>query len=221
MSQSDTHASLGQQIQAQFQWRYATKLFDKSRKISAGDWEVLTDALRLAPSSYGLQPWQFVIVESAAVREQLAVAAPMNRAKFETASHVVVFARRKSITPEYVDSFLTLVSETRGVPLTALQDYRGIILNSVGKLPPEVQEAWTARQTYIALGALMTSAALLNIDTCALEGIDPARFDEILGLAGTDYGSVVALALGYRSPDDALQHAKKVRFAPAQVFKVV
>ena len=88
-------------------------------------------------------------------------------------------------------------------------------------MPPDAQAQWAARQTYIALGSLLTVAALLYIDSCGLEGFDPQHFDEILGISGSDYATVAGVALGYRSNEDKTQFAKKVRFTPERVFVTI
>lgn len=96
-----------------------------------------------------------------------------------------------------------------------------MIVSIVTGMSPDLQVQWTAQQTYIALGSLLTTAALLHIDACAMEGIDLQRFDEILGLSGSDYATVSTVALGYRSSEDKVQFAKKVRFANEQVFVTI
>ena len=221
MTQTDSPTTVGREIETQLHWRYATKLFDRSRTISPADWAVLADALRLSASSYGLQPWHFVIAQSGPIRDQLAVAAPLNGAKFETASHIVVIAHLKTVPAAYIDAYLKLTASTRDLPISALQEFRAMMINSMEGMSPQAQFQWTARQAYIALGGLLNAAALLGIDACPMEGIDPEQFDKVLGLTGTDYASVVAVALGYRSPDDKMQHAKQVRFPADQVFRTV
>jgi len=221
MSQHDSNESIRHQIESQLNWRYATKLFDKSKKILEVDLHTLTESLRLSASSFGLQPWCFVVAQSEDMKAKLSAAAPMNKAKFETASHIVIFANKKTMTPEYVDSYIQVISETRGVPLSALQDFRNIMLNKVQGMTAEALTQWTARQTYIAMGGLITAAAMLGIDTCAMEGIDAAQFDQILGLSATGHGTLAAVALGYRSAEDTLQSAKKVRFAADQIIRIV
>lgn len=221
MTQSDLPSNMGEKLHQQLLWRYATKLFDKTRQIPANDLKILIESLRLAPSSFGLQPWRFVIVQSPAMREKLADAAPLNRAKIETASHLVVLASLTTISIDYIDAFFARISEARGVPLSALQDYRTMIVNQTQSLSKDVLAQWTARQSYIALGSLLTSAALVGIDSCPMEGIDPAQYDRVLGLADSDYATVVAVALGYRSADDPLQFAKKVRFAEEEVVTLL
>jgi nitroreductase len=222
MSNVINHEEIQKLIHSQLQWRYATKVFDGNKKISEADWETLTESLRLAPSSFGLQPWHFIVANSSALREQLVTATtPINKPKLDTASHILILTRMKSLPVEYIDAYMELVAKTRETPISAVQDYRNMIVNKFSTFPAEAQAQWTTRQTYIALGSLLTSAALLSIDTCAMEGIDPIKCDEVLGLTNTNYGTVVAVALGYRSEEDKAQHVKKVRFSMDQVFTVM
>lgn len=221
MNSMDSNHTLRQHIETQLNWRYATKVFDKTKVVSEADLHILQESLRLSASSFGLQPWCFVIAQSEEIKSQLSVAAPVNKAKFETASHIVVFANKKTITPEYVDSHIQTTSEIRGVPVSALQDYRTMMVNKTQGMTPEALSIWTARQTYIAMGSLLTTAALLSIDTCAMEGIDTAQFDAILGFAETGHGTLAAVALGYRSEEDSMRLAKKVRFASHQVIRTL
>jgi len=221
MNTLDPNLSTRQHIETQLNWRYATKLFDPQKKIDPADLHTLMESVRLSASSFGLQPWSFVLAQSEEMKAKLALAAPMNKSKFETASHIMVLANKKTLTPEYVDSYVQLISDTRGVPVQALQDFRAIMVNKTQAMSPEALAQWTARQTYIAMGSLMTTAALLGIDTCAMEGIDTAQFDDILGLSQTGHGTLAAVALGYRSKEDSLQFAKKVRFASDKILKMV
>jgi len=200
----------------QLNWRYATKRFDPARKIQPPDWRTLEQALVLSPSSYGLQPWRFFVVTDPAVRAELRAAA-YNQAQVTDASHLVVFAVKKDLGPADVDRFLARVSEVRGVPADSLAGYRNMLLGAVSG-PREQVHAWAARQAYIALGTFLTTAALLEIDACPMEGFDPAKFDEILGLDKQGYTAVVIATAGYRAEDDATAKLPKVRFAPEDVI---
>lgn len=200
-------------------WRYATKKFDPSRQIPEPQWDALLESMVLAPSSFGLQPWRFVVVENPAVRAQLPAVSwgqtqPVDCSKF------VVFAQRKGLSVGDIDRFMDRTAEVRHVPREALEGYRGMIL-STHKAASEQGwlDAWCARQVYIALGQAMAAAAVLGIDSCPLEGIEPAKYDEILGLGKEGYTSLCALAFGYRAADDQYAAAPKVRFARADVVK--
>ena len=200
----------------QLNWRYATKRFDPARKIQPPDWRTLEQALVLSPSSYGLQPWRFIVVTDPEVRAKLRAAA-YNQPQVTDASHLVVFAVKKDLGPADVDRFLARVSEVRGVPADSLAGYRNMLLGAVSR-PKEQVHAWAARQAYIALGTFLTTAALLEIDACPMEGFDPAKFDEILGLDRQGYTAVVIATAGYRAEDDANAKLPKVRFAPEDVI---
>ena len=200
------------------QWRYATKKFDATRTIPAETWAALERALVLAPSSFGLQPWRFVVVRDKATREKLSAAAWGQRQPIDC-SHFVVFAGRKGYDAKDLEHFIERTAEVRGVPKESLKGYADIIAGSAEKARQVgYLDSWLARQVYIALGQFMTSAALLGIDTCPMEGIDPAEFDRILGLPALGYTALCAGAAGYRAPDDKYAVAPKVRFKAEEVI---
>ncbi len=205
----------------QLQWRYAVKKFDSTRKISATNWQVLEDALVLTPSSYGLQPWQFLMVQNLGLRQKLK-SASWNQAQVEDCSHFVVFAALQSLDEAYIDRFADYTASVRHVPVEKIQGYIQMMKGDLIKGPRsrEIHE-WATRQAYIALGNLMTSAAVLGIDTCPMEGIEPVKYDEILQLNTTPYRTVVACAVGYRHADDAYAKAAKVRFPKDQILRTL
>ncbi len=208
-----------QQLLQQLQWRYAVKKFDPSKKIPEDVWQVLEQSLVLAPSSFGLQPWLFVVVTDSAVREQL-LPHSWGQRQVVDASHLVVLAINKNLTPAYVDRYLARTAEVQGTPLEALQGFGNVIKGFIANPPAGLDlKEWATRQTYIALGQFMTSAAVLGIDTCPMEGIVPAKYDEILGLVGTDYATVVACPAGYRAADDKYATKPKVRFPASEMVR--
>src|ERR1700739_724660 len=178
------------QLIGQLNWRYATKQFDPQRKISADEWATLEEALVLSPSSFGLQPWKFVVVTDPAVREQL-VAVSWGQRQIADASHLVVFAIKKDLSEQDVDTYLSRISEVRGVPRESLGQYREMMVGFIKRLSETERNAWAAKQVYLALGNCLTSAALVGIDACPMEGIDPAKYDEILGLKKHGLNTVV------------------------------
>lgn len=196
---------------AQLQWRYAVKKFDPARKIPEGTWHALEHALMLSPSSYGLQPWRFVVVTDPAIKERLP-AISWNQTQPRDCSHLVVFAARRGINAADVERFVNLIVRERAVPADALADYKAVMLGTIGSTPPEKLDEWSARQVYIALGVFLTSAAMLGVDACPMEGIQAAAYDTLLGLESTGYRTIVCAAAGYRAPDDWLAPLKKVRF---------
>ena len=204
---------------ARLHWRYATKKFDPARKIHPSVWSALEEALVLTPSSYGLQPYRFVVISVPELRKRLR-AASWDQPQVTDASHFVVFARKLAITEADVEKFLGLVVGTRGSARDSLQGYYEMMVGDLLKGPrSEWIGEWAARQTYIALGNLLTSAALLGVDACPIEGLEPARYDEILGLAAKGYGTTNVCALGYRAEDDRYASAKKVRFPSNELIE--
>jgi len=199
-------------------WRYAVKKFDATKKISDTDWKTLEDSLVLTPSSYGLQPWKFLIVQSPEVRKKLTPAS-WNQTQVEDCSHFVVLASKTTLDEKYISNFINDAATQRGMDAAKLEGYKKMMMGDLLQGPrSKIIQEWATRQVYIALGNLMTCSALLEIDTCPMEGIDPVKYDEILGLKGTDYLTAVACAVGYRSSDDKYAQAKKIRFANEKVI---
>ncbi len=195
----------------QLNWRYAVKKFDASRKISDADWKILEDALVLAPSSYGLQPYKFIVVEDAQLRKELTPAA-YGQTQIADASHLVVIAHKKVLTDADVEHFVDRIALVRSQPSESLKEYEDTMKGTAKRnVEQGTIETWNSRQAYLALGFLLETAALLNIDACPMEGFNPAEFDRILGL--TDYASVVVCTLGYRDAEnDWMANLPKVRF---------
>jgi nitroreductase len=193
--------------------RYATKKFDPQRRIGADQWAALEQALVLSASSSGLQPWRFIVITDPALRQQLFPLA-RNQRQVLDASHVVVFAARSGLAAEDIDRFIARQAEVRGTPADALATQRArLVQNFVTQPRPGFDPfEWARRQTFIALGQFLTSAALLGIDTCPMEGFDPPAVDQLLGLPSHGYRSVALAPAGYRAADDANALAAKVRF---------
>jgi nitroreductase len=197
---------------AGLKWRYATKVFDSARTIPADTWGALEETLILTPSSYGLQPWRFIIITDPGTREKLRVHS-WNQAQVTDCSHYVVFATLKKIGEAEIDRFIGHAAETRGTHPDTMAGYRGMMVKDVVHGPRgQVAQEWAARQAYIALGNFMTAAALLQVDTCPMEGFSPPDYDKLLGLPDRGLTASVCCAVGYRSPSDKYAHAAKVRF---------
>ncbi|BDU69527.1 NAD(P)H-dependent oxidoreductase [Geothrix oryzae] len=209
----------GESLLQQLNWRYATKKFDPTKPISPADWATLEASLILTPSSYGLQPWKFIVVTDPALKAKLRPAS-WNQSQVEDCSHLVVLTAKQDITEADVDRFVARIAEVRGVTPESLAGYKGYMMGDLVKGPRHaIIHEWAARQTYIALGNLMTSAALLGVDACPFEGIEPAKYDEILGLKGTGYTTISACPLGYRAADDKYANTPKVRFEAKDVIE--
>lgn len=202
-------------------WRYATKKFDPSKTIAPEVWAALEDSLVLTPSSYGLQPWKFLIVTSPEIKEQLK-SLSWNQSQVTDCSHYVVFTIKKNLTAADVDRFVESTATVRGVPAESMKGYRDIMVGDVVNGPRSLNiNEWATRQAYIALGNFMTSAALIGVDTCPMEGIDPAKYDRLLGLPEKGFATVVSCAAGYRSEDDKYATLAKVRFPNAEVVEYI
>jgi nitroreductase len=202
---------------AQLNWRYATKGFDPAKKISATDWAALEAALILTPTSYGFQPYRFVVITDQPTKEKL-VPVSWNQKQPADCSHFVVFAAMQSVSEADVDHYLARTAEVRGVAVETLAFFKKMLVGDIVSGPRSQQQfEWATRQAYIALGNFMTAAALVGIDTCPMEGIDPVKYDEILGLPAKGYRTVVACAAGYRAAEDKYAAAPKVRYSAEEL----
>jgi len=205
----------------QLKWRYAVKKFDNQKKISEVDWRTLEESLILTPSSYGLQPWKFLVVQDPGVRKQLTPHS-WNQTQVEDCSHFVVMAARVELDDAYLEYFFDEMARIRNVPKETFAGYQKMIASDLKQGPrSKMIQEWATRQVYIALGNLMTCAAVLKIDTCPMEGIAPPKYDEILKLTGTQYRTAVACAVGYRSKEDKYSEAKKVRFGREKLIQTI
>ncbi len=206
------------QVLSQLQWRYAVKKFDPSKKIPADAWDVLEQSLILTPSSFGLQPWKFFVVNNPELRQEL-LANSWNQAQVVEASHLVVLAIKKDMGDAEVDRYIQDMSDKRNVPIDGLAGLNKMIKGFMAN-PDKgfTTDEWAIRQVYIAIGQFMTSAAMLGIDTCPMEGFNPAKYDEILGLTAQGYASVLVCPAGYRAADDKYAVMPKVRYDRSEVI---
>jgi nitroreductase len=194
-------------------WRYATKLFQNGKMIPEKTWTAIEESLLASPSSYGLQPWKFIVVTDPALKKALRPHT-WNQSQTEDCSHYLVICAKEKMDESHVKKFVDRMVEVRGGARENLAGYEKMMISDLVTGPrSQVSFEWAARQCYIALGNFMTSCALLGVDTCPIEGFVPAEYDKILGLVGTGYKSVVCCAAGYRGTDDKYAQAKKVRFA--------
>jgi len=209
-----------QDLVSALSFRYATKQFDPARKIDPASWDALLQSLVLAPSSFGLQPWRFLVINNPKIRANLREAS-WNQPQITDADRLIVITTRTDMTPGDIDAWMACLAETQGKNPESLAAYRGMIDGFVGSLDIKARKNWNTHQCYIALGQLMTSAAMIGIDTCPLEGIDKAAYDRILGLEDSDYATAVACAIGYRSSGDAYATAPKARFSASEVIREI
>jgi nitroreductase len=205
-------------ILTQLRWRYATKKFDPTRKIAPEVWAKLEEAMMLAPSSYGLQPWKFLVVTDPAMRKKLHPAS-WSQAQIVDASHLVVFAARDPPTPGDVERHVLRTAQVRGLAVEALDGLRQKIVGSLARMSRPDAHAWATRQTYLALGVFLAACAMAGVDACPMEGFQPEVYDEILGLKEKGLSAVVLAAAGYRRADDPAAQMAKSRFDVEEVIE--
>jgi nitroreductase/dihydropteridine reductase len=198
-------------------WRYATKRMN-GQKPEQKDVESILEAIRMAPTSMGLQPFRLIVVEDADVRKQIHESACQQPQVIE-GSHVLVFAVYNELSEAHVDEFINRVSNERNASLESLEGFKNMLLGGMNAMDMNARTAWAARQAYIALGFGLLSAAMLKVDATPMEGFNPAEMDKVLGLADLNLKSVVVLTLGFRNPEtDYLLPQKKVRVPATDFF---
>jgi len=198
-------------------WRYATKKFDASKKVSNEQLETILEATRLSASSYGLQPYHIFIITNSEIREKLKPVS-WGQSQITDASHLIVFASKTTFDNNLIDEYVSTIANTRELPVESLKGYSDFMKSKLVPLPDAVKENWASKQIYIALGNLLSAAAVIEVDTCPIEGLEPAAYDEILGLSGKNLTTIVAAAIGFRSDEDSTQHYKKVRQSKEKIF---
>lgn len=201
------------------EWRYATKRMT-GEKISEEKLHYILDATRLSASSYGLQPYNVVVVSNPEIKKELQAAA-YGQPQLVEGSHVLVFCVWDKITSKEVTTFIDNVASKRGMPSNVLDGYKGMIQGTVDSKTQEEQQNWSAKQAYIAAGTALAAAAEQHVDACPMEGFDAGKFDEILGLKEKGLKSVMIIALGVRSSEDQMASLLKVRTDKDKLFHFV
>ena len=201
-------------------WRYATKKFDATKKISATDLELLKKAIQLSSSSYGLQLYKVFIIENPAIREQLKPVS-WNQAQIVDASHLFVFANIVDVQDNHIDAYVENVAKTSGVDIETLKGYSDFMKSKIVTLPVEEKAVWTSKQTYLALGNLINASAELKIDVTPMEGFDAEKYNDILGLTQLGLNASLVAPAGYRQEDDNTQHSQKVRKPIEELFEII
>ena len=191
-------------------WRYATKKFDPSKKIEEGTVNIILEALRLAPSSYGLQPTKILVIKNPELRSQL-VEAAYGQKQVEEASHLLVLASYHELSPELIHSFIEEVATTRNQSRESLTGFETMLLNYANAKDTNFLSDWMKRQNYIVLGHLMQICAQLRIDATPMEGVNYGKFDELLELGSKNLKTDLVIPIGYRHEEDAYLQRKKVR----------
>lgn len=198
-------------------WRYATKKFDSSKKLSTEQLDQLLEAIQLSPSSIGLQHYRVLVIENPEIRAELRAAA-YGQPQVTDASQLIVFAAETNMDEAYGKGFIDLVAKTRNVERESLAGLEGMVLGAVNGRTAEQKLLWAQKQAYIALGVLVAAAADLGIDAGPMEGFDAAKFDEILGLKEKSLAATVIAAVGFRSEEDPFSKLVKVRRPKSELF---
>ncbi|UKJ07804.1 NAD(P)H-dependent oxidoreductase [Solitalea lacus] len=201
-------------------FRYATKKFDVTKKLSQQDFSKVLKAITLSASAYGLQPYKFIVVEDPEVREKLK-GMSKGQTQITDASHLIVFAHQQIVDNAQIETYIDNIAVTRNISRETLRGFETMMKGTVANLNPETLSNWNARQTYIALGNLLTYCALEGIDACPMEGFDSNAYDEILGLKEKGLHAIVVAAIGYRANDDTFQFVKKVRKPLNEIVEVI
>jgi nitroreductase len=198
------------------QWRYATKAFDASKTIPTATWAAVEQSLILTPSSFGLQPWKFLVITDRDLRKKL-VAHSWGQSQVADCSHLIVMAVKKEVSVADIDAYLDSSVAIRGGDKESLAGYRGMMVgaHSGGYMSTD----WAKKQAYIALGQAMTVCAMLQLDSCPMEGFLADKYDAELGLDKEGYTAAVLLPVGYRAESDKYAHAAKVRFGADQMIR--
>lgn len=192
------------------QWRYATKKFDTTKKLSDEKVGILKEAFNLTATSYGLQPVKLLVVSNAVIKEDL-VPMTLHQMQVKDASHVLVFCIEETISPEFVTTYFNLVHRVRNTSEEILKPFKNFLIEDFKKMPMEQVHAWATNQAYLAMGNLLTVCAMERIDSCPIEGFSPQEYDAYFNLKEKGLRSVLVLAVGYRADDDFFSGFKKVR----------
>lgn len=208
------------QLLENLKWRYATKIFDPNRKIQRKDLDYLKEAIQLSVSSYGLQLYKVLIIEDPELRLKLK-AASYGQDQITDASQLMVFCHYSEVTDELIDNFIERTAKAQGKAYEEVKGYGEFIKRQLAAKSGEEVRQWAAKQTYLAMGNLLTACAELRIDACPMEGFEPEVYDEILEISKENLESSLIVPIGYRSHMDESQYFKKVRRPESELFELV
>jgi nitroreductase len=197
-------------ILEKLRWRYATKKFDSNRILSQDHIDILTEAFNLTATSFGLQPLKLVIVKDKVLQARL-VQYSMNQQQVAQASHILIFCIDTNIDKSYIEGYFNRIKAIRNTSDEILDPFREYLIDDFEKQTQADIEDWATKQAYLAMGNLLTVCAVEGIDSCPMEGFDPAKYDEIFGLREQGLKSVLVMPVGYRAEDDMFADFKKVR----------
>lgn len=201
-------------------WRYATKEFDTTKKVSKDDLNEIIEAFRLTSSSFGLQPWKLVIVENKEKREEL-LPVSWGQKQIVDASHLLVLSRVTNVWKNHIDKFLDSNCEITWATREQLKWYEDMMKGFIWNMDEIKEKKWADEQVFIALWNLLNVLAEKRIDSCAIWGFDAAKYDEILGLTEKGIASTIVLPIWYRSKNDKYSQKPKVRFSKEDILEII
>lgn len=201
-------------------WRYATKKFDSTKKVSSEDLNIIKEALRLTPTSLGLMPLKFFIIENPELREKLK-GASNGQTQVTDASHLIVLCSIIDTNDTHVDDHIALMSSLRNVESSTYDGFGKYAKSYLTTYSVEMKQNWNSKQAYIALGVLMSTCAQLRIDATPMEGFSPEGYDEILNLKAQNLHAALVCPIGYRHEDDKYQYLQKVRKHHDDLFETL
>lgn len=204
----------------QLNWRYATKKFDPTKKLTSEEFTTLLEVLRLSPSSYGLQPYKFLVIENPEIRSQLQLHS-WNQSQITEASHLIVFCSFFNLNENLIDEHIQNTAATRSLDIASLEGFRSVLMKNILEMTPEAAREWSKKQCYIALGQLLGACAQLGIDATPMEGFSPEGYDQVLGLKEKNLEAVLACPVGFRSEADSYQFKEKVRKSNENLFLTI
>ncbi|WP_187261409.1 NAD(P)H-dependent oxidoreductase [Pontibacter beigongshangensis] len=200
-------------------WRYASKRMN-GRKVPADKVNNILEAIRLAPSSMGLQPYTVLVIEDPELRKQIQPIA-FNQPQIVESSHLLVFAAWDNVTPDHINEYISHTATVRNMPEENLADFKNTLLRMAENNTQEQNHTWAAKQAYIAFGTALLAAAAEQVDATPMEGFDNAKLDELLHLKEKGLRSVTLMPLGYRdASNDWLAALPKVRRQKEKLFIV-
>lgn len=201
-------------------WRYATKIFDNTRRVSIDDLKFLKEAIRLSVSSYGLQMYKVLVIENPEIRKELRKAS-WDQTQITDASHLFVFCNYTINHDQHVDDYIQLMLDSqKSSDRAGLKKYADFIKSAIARMEPMERKSWSEKQTYLALNSLIIACADRQIDACPMEGFDNQAYNRILGLDELGLHASVIAPVGYRSQKDETQSRKKVRKSMDQLFEM-
>jgi nitroreductase len=203
-----------------YNWRYATKKFNPNKFLAESDLELIKEAIRLAPTSYGLQLFKVIIVKDEKLKARLKEVS-FNQSQISESSHLFIFCNYTKVFEKDIDLYLNIRSKIQSQTLDELEGYGSFLKRSLLNKNKAELVTWTTNQVYIALAHLMTACATLQIDTCPIEGFDVEKYNEILDLNDRHMSAAVIAAVGYRSNKDKSQNDEKVRKSSKILFEII